>query len=155
MHATNQGWTGHSSNAILVVWAFTISKTKCLKKGLLKEFRGSFGFFCIECRRGLLIRRRGLWIPVRPCYKCLVSPTSCLRNHLLSHNIEMAKRKAPSESSTSTPTTTKKPKISQLSVFYQVCSWRWVFNWKSFAIHEFITIVFSISSYFKIALLTN
>jgi hypothetical protein len=114
MHATNQGRTGHSSIAMLVAGAFTISKTKCLKKGLLKEFRGPFGFFCIECRRCLLIRRKGLLIPVRPCYKCL-STTSSLRNHLLSHNIEMAKRKAPSESS---PTTAKKPKTSQLSVFY-------------------------------------
>jgi hypothetical protein len=50
-----QGRTGHSSNAMLVAGVFTISHTKCLKKGLLKEFRRPFGFFCMECRKGLLI----------------------------------------------------------------------------------------------------
>jgi hypothetical protein len=109
MHATNQRRTGHSSNAMLVAGTFTISKTKCLRRGLLKEFRGPFGLFCIECCI------RSLLIPVRPCYKCLVSTTSILRNHLLSHNIEMAKIKAPAESST--PTTAKKPKTSQLTFF--------------------------------------
>jgi hypothetical protein len=52
---------------MVVAGAFTISHTKCLKRGLLKEFRGPFGFFCMECRRGLLIRRRGLLIPVHAC----------------------------------------------------------------------------------------
>jgi hypothetical protein len=39
-----------SSNAMLVAGAFTISHIKCQKRSLLKEFRGPFGFFCMECR---------------------------------------------------------------------------------------------------------
>jgi hypothetical protein len=50
-------------------------------------------------------------------YKCLGLTTSSLRNHLLSHNIVLANIKAPSEPSTSTPTTAKiKPKTNQPSV---------------------------------------
>jgi hypothetical protein len=82
---------------------------------------------------------------------CLASTRSSLRNHLLSHNIEMAKRKAPSEPSTSTPTTAKKPKTSQPSVFHylkreslgELCAAEDGFSihaiTKSFAIREFIT----------------
>jgi hypothetical protein len=55
-----QGPTGHSSKAMLLAGAFTISHTKCLKRGLLKEFRQPFGFFCMECRKGL-IHCRGLY----------------------------------------------------------------------------------------------
>jgi hypothetical protein len=70
----------------------------------------------------------------------------------------MAKRKAPSESSTSTPTTAPKPKTSQLSVFYYLkreslgdlltkCAAEDGFSihaiTKFFAIREFIIMVFS------------
>jgi hypothetical protein len=47
VYKLNQGRTGHSSNAMLVVGAFTL--TKCLKRGLSKEL--PFEFFCMECRR--------------------------------------------------------------------------------------------------------
>jgi hypothetical protein len=30
--------------------SFTTSHRKCLKSGILKEFWGPFGFFCMECR---------------------------------------------------------------------------------------------------------
>jgi hypothetical protein len=40
-----EGRTGHSGNAMLVTEAFTISDTKGLKRGVLKEFWGPFGFF--------------------------------------------------------------------------------------------------------------
>jgi hypothetical protein len=40
-----QGRTGHSGNAMLVAGAFTISQTKCLKRGLLKELVGLLDFF--------------------------------------------------------------------------------------------------------------
>jgi hypothetical protein len=56
IHHLIQRQTGDMSNAMLVAGAFTILHTKCLKKGLLKEFRGAFGFFAWNVgRRGLLI----------------------------------------------------------------------------------------------------
>jgi hypothetical protein len=36
-----QGRTGHKSNATLVAGAFTISNTKCQKRGLLETFWGA------------------------------------------------------------------------------------------------------------------
>jgi hypothetical protein len=72
--------------------------------------------------------------------------------------LKWPKAKAPYESSTSTPTTAKKPKTSQLSVFYYLkreslgelltkCAAEDGFSiraiTKSFAIREFITMVFS------------
>jgi hypothetical protein len=55
-----QRQTGHSGNAMLVARAITTSDRKCLKRGILKGFWGPFGFFCMECRRSLLITVR-LW----------------------------------------------------------------------------------------------
>jgi hypothetical protein len=46
-----QGRTGHSSYAKLVAGAFTISHTKCQKRGLLKLFFGPFEFFCMDGHR--------------------------------------------------------------------------------------------------------
>jgi hypothetical protein len=36
--------------------AFTISHTKCKKWAFLEEFRGPFEFFCMDGRRGLLVK---------------------------------------------------------------------------------------------------
>jgi hypothetical protein len=43
-----QGRTGHSGNASLVAVAFSISHTKCQKRGLLEEFWEPFRFFRME-----------------------------------------------------------------------------------------------------------
>jgi hypothetical protein len=64
--AAFEGRTGYSGNAMLVAVDFTIFYTKRLKKGLLRVSR-AFWIFFMKCRRGLLIRHRGLLIPVRPC----------------------------------------------------------------------------------------
>jgi hypothetical protein len=55
-----QGRTGHSGNETLVAVAFSISHTKCQKRGLLD-------FFCMECRRDLFIRRKGLLTSIHLC----------------------------------------------------------------------------------------
>jgi hypothetical protein len=40
---------------VVAAGAFTISRTKCQQRSLLKEFEGTFEFFCMDGRRGLLI----------------------------------------------------------------------------------------------------
>jgi hypothetical protein len=57
-HLCTQGRTDHSDNETL---AFTISLTKCQKRGLLEEFLALFWIFSMECRRGLLTLVR-LWV---------------------------------------------------------------------------------------------
>jgi hypothetical protein len=70
---TLQGRTGYSGNETLVAMAFSMFHTKYQKIGLLEEFWGPFGFFCMECRRDLLISVH-LW---KPEASNLIGKTTC------------------------------------------------------------------------------